>query len=323
MTCGLVGIPIVGKSSLFNKLTNSSAPAANYPFCTTTPNEAVLAVEDKRLDFLAKNEKSSKTTYLNIKCVDIAGLVQGASAGRGMGSSFLQAIAEVDIIVHVVRTFKDANISHILATLNPLRDLDFIITELILYDLALVENLLKRKKTTTEEKNILKEKILPSLYDSIMIKDLGLSSAENSSIKSFGFLTQKPMCILLNGPESEDLLYQLRQKNWAFCFCSPQDKDLCLSFAATLMKVQKLVAYFTCGPKETRSWAISKDSTAATAAGKIHSDFAKNFIKGQIIKFSDYQANPSLKNLRMAGKMITVGRKYLMEDADIAFWLTR
>lgn len=319
--CGLVGLPNVGKSSLFNKLTNSYAPAENYPFCTIECQNARIVVPDHRLEFLAQVEGAAVVIPAHIGLTDIAGLVEGAAQGKGMGNKFLQDIREVDAILHIVRTFEDDEVCHVKEGVDPIRDLEIVTAELICADCQVVERLLQNKKN--KEAKVLKQ--LKQLLTWLESGQLASTFTDQENLEHLCLLTSKPMVILANGTDP----YHLEQaKKWAmhkeltFVQCSvTEDQDFSLLVQA-IYKVLKKISYFTCGPKEARAWTITENTTAPEAAGVIHTDFQKKFIRGQVISFQDFCHYGSIKEAIAKGKRRTEGKLYQVQDGDIINWLT-
>ena len=357
--CGIIGLPNVGKSTLFNALTESNkAEAANYPFATIKPNIGRVSVPDNRLKILSNIEKSEKTIPAYIDFVDIAGLVKGASTGEGLGNKFLSHILEVDAIAHVVRCFEDDNITHVTSSINPLDDIDTIITELKLADLETLQkklNNLEKKNNSGDKKtntqiNIIK-KIQNKLNKDEEIKNPELE--EKNFFNSLNLITAKPMLYICNVDEkslengnnfsnsvkerankelNEIVIVSAAIESQIAEFKSETDKfemlkDLKLH-ETTLNKViytgynlLDLITFFTCETKETRAWTITKNSTAQQAARKIHTDFEKGFIRAEIISYEDFSNLKSEVACREAGKLRQEGKDYIVKDGDISHFL--
>ena len=359
--CGIVGLPNVGKSTLFNALTESNkAEAANYPFATIEPNIGRVAVPDQRLNTLSNIGKSEKTIPTYIDFVDIAGLVKGASTGEGLGNKFLAHIREVDAIAHVVRCFEDENITHVSTSINPLDDIETIMTELKLADLETLQNKFNslEKKAKHGDKEIKNQIELLSvlqnkLNDDESIKNLDLSSEEIVFYNSLNLILAKPMLYICNvdedsilkgnkfselvkekaNSESNDtVIVSAAIESQIAEFDNEEEKfellkDLGLT-ETTLKKVinagysiLNLITYFTCGPKETRAWTIKKETTAPKAAGKIHTDFEKGFIRAETVAYNDYTELGGESASREAGKLRQEGKEYIVKDGDVMHFL--
>ena len=346
--CGIVGLPNVGKSTLFNALTNSSkAQAANFPFCTIDPNVGVVPVPDSRLDNLAKISKSKKTIYTTISFVDIAGLVKGASKGEGLGNKFLSHIREVDAIIHMIRCFDSEDIQNINLSVDPVRDLEIIETEMMLADLDSIQKRLeKNNKKNVDEEQL---KILEAALDCIN-NDKDISILKNEFNKKHliqsGLLSLKSKIFVCNVDEKS--LQNGNTYTKAFINKFGQEKTLIVSADIenqineldlaekkkymemiglketglnTLIqkgyKILELDTYFTSGPEETRAWTIEKNCTAPKAAGEIHTDFEKGFIRAETISYNDFIDNNGWVNSKTNGKMRLEGKDYIVKDGDI------
>ena len=346
--CGIVGLPNVGKSTLFNALTNSSkAQAANFPFCTIDPNVGIVPVPDNRLNNLAKVSKSKKIINTTISFVDIAGLVKGASKGEGLGNKFLSHIREVDAIIHMIRCFDSDDIQNVNPTVDPIRDLEIIETEMMLADLESIQKRLeKSNKKNVEDEQI---KILETALDCINNdKNINILKDEftKKQLNQTGLLSLKPKIFVCNVDENsvqkgnsytKAFMNKFGQENTLIVSADIENQinELDISEKKNYMemiglkeiglnmliekgyKILELDTYFTSGPEETRAWTSQKKCTAPKAAGEIHTDFEKGFIRAETISYDDFIANDGWVNSKTNGKMRLEGKDYIVKDGDV------
>ena len=358
MKLGIVGLPNVGKSTLFNSLTKAGAESANYPFCTIDPNVGVVPVPDKRLDILTKMHNSAKTVPAVIEFVDIAGLVKGASKGEGLGNQFLANIRETDAIVHVVRCFEDSNVIHVDGSVDPVRDIETINLELIFADLEVLERRIsKTVRGAKNDKALAKELELQNKMKKLLedgqlaIKYQTDDEDEIKWLKEYNLLTGKPVIYAANVAEDDMAddgasnpyvakvrAYAKENGSEVFTICaqieqeiSELDDDEKAMFLEELgvsesgldklikasYSLLGLISYLTTGPDETRAWTITKGTKAPQAAGKIHTDFERGFIKAEVVAFADLEREGSSLAAKEKGLVRQEGKEYVVQDGDV------
>ncbi len=323
---GIVGLPNVGKSTLFNTLTNKSVPAENYPFCTIDPSVGIVPVPDDRLQKLSAMSKSKKTIPAIVEFVDIAGLVKGASQGEGLGNKFLSNIKEVDAIIEMVRTFKDDDVIHVAGKVDPLFDIEVINLELVLADLETVskrlanlsKDLKKGEKSAAIEEAVLK-KVEEVLKQNKLANTITLSEDEKKIIKSLNLLTLKPILYVLNISEaSENLADEVAAKiPGAYVKIDPIFGTGLDTLIKESYKLLDLETYFTTGEDESRAWTIKKNSTAPEAGMAIHTDFKDKFIRAEVVASDALLEAGSYAAARTKGAVSTEGKEYIVQDGDV------
>ena len=361
MKLGIVGLPNVGKSTLFNSMTLGKAEAANYPFCTIEPNVGIVTVPDERLQKLTEMYDSAKTTPAVIEFVDIAGLVRGASKGEGLGNKFLSHIREVDAVVHVVRCFEDPNVVHVDGSIDPIRDIETINLELVFSDLEILERrIAKTGKMAKADKSLQKEMDTPQKLKDALEQGISARSVvcdtpeEQAFVDSLTLLTAKPVLYAANVTE-DDLAddgasneyvqrvreYAARENNEVFVLCAKIEEEISdlddadkKEFLADLgvessgldrliaasYRLLGLISYLTAGPQESRAWTIKNGTKAPQAAGKIHSDFERGFIRAEVVAYDDLMRLGSYNAAKEQGLVRSEGKEYVVKDGDVVLF---
>ena len=361
MKIGIVGLPNVGKSTLFNSLTKAGAESANYPFCTIDPNVGVVPVPDERLDVLGKMHESKKIVPAVIEFVDIAGLVKGASKGEGLGNQFLSNIREVDAIVHVVRCFEDTNIVHVDGSIDPLRDIETINLELIFSDIEILDRrIAKTSRGANNDKKLAREvemmkRLKTFLEEGHLAKNFELADEDEEAwFTEYNLLTAKPVIYAANVAEEEladdgegnEQVAKVREfakqeKSEVFVICAQieqeiaeLDEDEKKMFLDDLglqesgleklirasYRILGLISYLTTGPDESRAWTITKGTKAPQAAGKIHTDFERGFIRAEVVTYENLVANGGMNGAKEKGLVRSEGKEYVVQDGDVVLF---
>lgn len=355
MKIGLVGLPLVGKTTFFNLLTNAHAEISNFSSGKVTSNIGSAKVPDRRIDFLSKLYKPKKTTYAQIDFTDVPGLVSGASSGAGVGNQFLEDIRKVDALVHIIRAFENADVQHVEGSIDPMRDIETVNLELLFADLGVIENRITRiqtgKKVTKEnlaELEVLK-KCKEGLENGLLIHQINLADDERELLRTFSFLSEKPMILVINldedslksnnYPGKEDILKYAKERNVPVIeICAKAEMEISeleeedrMMFmeelgikksgidvlASTTYDYQGLISFLTAGEDEVKAWTIRKGTDARKAAGKIHSDIERGFIRAEVVKFEAIEELGSMSKAKEKGLYRLEGKEYIVQDGDI------
>ena len=350
LSVGIVGLPNVGKSTIFNALTAAGAQSANYPFCTIEPNVGIVPVVDPRLDKVAALAESKSTVYTDLKVVDIAGLVRGASKGEGLGNQFLANIRETDAILHVVRCFDDPNVVHVEQNVDPDRDIEIIETELLLADLDTLAKRLEKinrlakigQKDTTHALEAY-TRATEAANAGTPLRNVDVPEEERAALAELNLLTRKPVLYVANVAEADlgrdtELVQRVRAKGETVVICGELEAQISQLPAGersdflhemglpepgldvlvrAAYRLLDLETFFTAGPKEAHAWTIHRGAKAPEAAGKVHSDFERGFIRAETVAYADYIAHGGEHGARAAGKMRSEGKDYVVQDGDV------
>ena len=345
MKIGLVGLPNVGKSTLFNALTKNRAPSANYPFCTIEPNVGIVTVPDARVDFLGEHYKSKSIIHTTIEFVDIAGIVKGAAAGEGLGNKFLANIREADAILHVVRAFDNSDIIHVDGTADPIRDIETINVELILADAESVAKQVEKATKNLKAGGKDAQELLANLQSLKTHLESGQPARTYPGDKQH-LITQKPVIYAINGDNPTYIKrveeYAAREKSQTILINAKIEEELSqlgdgeeLQELKELYEIQdsgldklikvgydtlNLISYITAGEQETRAWQIKRGTKAPQAAGKIHTDFERGFIRAEVVSFKDFQESGTLTKAKEKGLVRSEGKEYVVQDGDVVLF---